>query len=415
MHFEIFYSWQSDLPNSTNRGFIHEVIDKSIKKIILDDDYKIQPRLDKDTDGVSGSPNISQTILEKIKNSNVFVADISIVTGFQKDERFSPNPNVLIELGFAISCLTWDKIILIYNDLHNNDETVLPFDIRQHRRISYTLREGEDKTEIKKSLVNQVTNRLREILNKRQNKKIENIIDVQWQYSTTENNIISKKLILHKLPYTDLERRVKEEIKYVEGLNAENTPNWADKVSYFKEQSLKFLEEINEKDLAEKYLLKTFSESIQTVSLYISNTSSTPTNNIKVELDMPEWVIFTDKDPSKLPMPKKPTMPNPKTYKIDRLMSTVKLLSEPFDFNIIQPAISLSQLYFKPRNSIKNNKIEYTHDDMLLHKHSSSNLDSSIYFAAKPTIEEGIYKISGRVFCIDYEDWEPIELEIEVI
>mgnify|MGYP001211835538 CR=1 FL=1 len=60
----IFYSWQSDLSNSTNRGFIEECIEKAIKEIKnrLDIDFT----LDKDTSGEPGNPEIANTIISKI-------------------------------------------------------------------------------------------------------------------------------------------------------------------------------------------------------------------------------------------------------------------------------------------------------------------------------------------------------------
>ena len=45
----IFYSWQSDLSNSTNRGFIEECIEKAIKEIKnrLDIDFSTAKLLQK--------------------------------------------------------------------------------------------------------------------------------------------------------------------------------------------------------------------------------------------------------------------------------------------------------------------------------------------------------------------------------
>lgn len=73
----IFYSWQSDLSNSTNRGFIEECIEKAIKEIKnrLDIDFT----LDKDTSGEPGNPEIANTIISKIENCKIFIADISII------------------------------------------------------------------------------------------------------------------------------------------------------------------------------------------------------------------------------------------------------------------------------------------------------------------------------------------------
>lgn len=164
MKFSIFYSWQSDLPNNTNRGFIETVINKTIKDISASDHYDVVPSLDRDTQGVPGAPNISEAILEKIRNCDAFVADISIVTGDKKQgQRPSPNPNVLIELGYAISVLGWSRIILFCNTLHGSDSD-LPFDIRQHRRIPYKLATDDPKEAERRKLAKILRGRLGEIL-----------------------------------------------------------------------------------------------------------------------------------------------------------------------------------------------------------------------------------------------------------
>ncbi|MDY7007593.1 MAG: hypothetical protein SWX82_27580 [Cyanobacteriota bacterium] len=67
----IFYSWQSDLPNPTNRGFIGDALNKAIKNIRKDDSIKVEPALDRDTQNVGGAPDIVKTIFEKIKQAEV--------------------------------------------------------------------------------------------------------------------------------------------------------------------------------------------------------------------------------------------------------------------------------------------------------------------------------------------------------
>ncbi len=136
----IFYSWQSDLPNNSNRSFI----EKSIKKAIsLSEELSIYMNYDRDTLGVNGSPDISHTIFEKIEQSSLFICDISIINN-ESTERKLPNPNVLIELGYAIGVLGWEKIICIMNEDYGS-VSLLPFDLRQHRIVTYSGRESKDK------------------------------------------------------------------------------------------------------------------------------------------------------------------------------------------------------------------------------------------------------------------------------
>ena len=61
----VFYSWQSDLPNTSNRSFIENILD-AVAKNMVDAEGKPMIVVDRDTKGVPGSPDISQAILSKI-------------------------------------------------------------------------------------------------------------------------------------------------------------------------------------------------------------------------------------------------------------------------------------------------------------------------------------------------------------
>jgi len=70
----------------------------------------------------------------------VFVADLSIINQDSGLEfRKTPNPNVLLELGYALALLGTEKIILFFNEAYG-DENGIPFDIRQNKRINYNLK-----------------------------------------------------------------------------------------------------------------------------------------------------------------------------------------------------------------------------------------------------------------------------------
>ena len=94
----IFYSWQSDLPNATNRSFIEKALENAAKAIRNDDSISVEPVIDRDTAGVPGSPDIATTIFQKIEKADVFVCDVSFINQ-GTDARQTPNPNVLLELG----------------------------------------------------------------------------------------------------------------------------------------------------------------------------------------------------------------------------------------------------------------------------------------------------------------------------
>lgn len=61
MNKQIFYSWQSNLPNKDNRNFIESCIKKAIKND-SSNSISIGYSLDKDTLNEFGSPDIPNTI-----------------------------------------------------------------------------------------------------------------------------------------------------------------------------------------------------------------------------------------------------------------------------------------------------------------------------------------------------------------
>jgi hypothetical protein len=98
----VFFSWQSDLPNTSNRNFIEDCIKKAIKEMKQNSKYQLILGLDRDTASIQGTPDIANTIFEKIDKSCFFIADISLINGSSRKYKKTPNPNVLIELGYAV-------------------------------------------------------------------------------------------------------------------------------------------------------------------------------------------------------------------------------------------------------------------------------------------------------------------------
>lgn len=139
----IFYLWQANLPNKTNRGFIRDCIEKALKQI--NKDTNIEARLESDTSNVPGSPDIIHTILNKIDNSDIFIADVSIVN------NNTPNPNVMLELGYALKTLSDSRILMIFNSAFGSSQD-LPFDLGFKRQIIYNLTVHDDKSQEKKKL-----------------------------------------------------------------------------------------------------------------------------------------------------------------------------------------------------------------------------------------------------------------------
>ncbi|MCD4821399.1 MAG: nucleotide-binding protein [Methanococcoides sp.] len=149
-NYTIFFSWQSDLPNNTNRNFIQKCLLKSMKKIKNEVEYSLEFNLDRDTKSELGTPDIAESIFKKIDKCSFFVADISIINGTSRKFRKTPNPNVLIELGYAAKKLGWDRIICLFNTDYGKPSD-LPFDLRNRRVIQYSIN-SENKQVVKKNI-----------------------------------------------------------------------------------------------------------------------------------------------------------------------------------------------------------------------------------------------------------------------
>lgn len=166
----VFYSWQSDLPNAVNRGFIQQALEGAAKAIRNDDSIEVEPVIERDTQNVPGAPQIADAIFDKIAASDVFVADVSFIANGKRPRRGSrpcPNPNVLVELGYAAKAIGWDRIVLVMNT-HFGRVEQLPFDLRMRRTLGYEAAPGDSEKSIaRRDLQGRLESTLREILLRR--------------------------------------------------------------------------------------------------------------------------------------------------------------------------------------------------------------------------------------------------------
>ena len=161
--FIVFYAWQSDSPKRENRNFIETALDSALKQLARAGTIESSPRMDKDTKDVPGIPDIANTILAKIQGADCFLCDVSFVGRTPPDdegnEDIIPNPNVMIELGYALAELGWERIVLVLNDKTGLPEK-LPFDLRNRRwPIVYSLDEGlvpDAQTKVKQQLAKRI-------------------------------------------------------------------------------------------------------------------------------------------------------------------------------------------------------------------------------------------------------------------
>lgn len=146
-NFSIFYSWQSDSPAASNRNAIANALKKA--RVALEARTKGTIIIDEATREAPGSPNIPQTILDKIRQSDAFVCDITTINKPAPAGRPTPNPNVVFELGYAVAQLGWGRIILLFNREYGDFPDDMPFDFDRHRASPYRLAatKPSDKTE----------------------------------------------------------------------------------------------------------------------------------------------------------------------------------------------------------------------------------------------------------------------------
>ncbi|KLU22000.1 hypothetical protein EOS_32975 [Caballeronia mineralivorans PML1(12)] len=154
----VFYSWQSQLPNNTNRGFIKDSLERAIKD--LNSSLQLEGRvgLDSDTSNTPGSPDVINTILQKIDSTDIFVADVSLMAWNQ------PNCNVMFELGYAMKSLGDKKIIMLFNETYGETKD-LPFDLGFKRQLIYRCAEtDENKADARRLLATRLKNAIELVL-----------------------------------------------------------------------------------------------------------------------------------------------------------------------------------------------------------------------------------------------------------
>lgn len=260
----IFYSWQSDLNEKTNNFFIRDCIRNAIKK--LNRGIKMDERIiiDHDTKNKSGSPNIVDTIFNKIEKSDIFICDVTIINKFKcfpfLQKRITPNPNVLLELGFAVNSLGWDRVICLNNISYNKIED-LPFDIKQNRISKYQSGNKDSKS----NLENLIYNSIKSILDTdppKKNNKEEKLVLHDLNLFKTIDTIIPEKQFFERV----------EKIGAIKRINMEQLDIFDLIINNSKLQGNKFLKK--EIDLAYCKFIDTLEEFLSFTGTYMTPTDS---------------------------------------------------------------------------------------------------------------------------------------------
>lgn len=258
---KVFYSWQSDLPNSTTRGLIQSSIEAAVRNMR----DTVEVTADRDTQGVYGSPDIVETIFSKIDDCDIFVADVSAVTTYhvmdsegQPTDRIkaTPNPNVLVELGYAVRVLGWENVICIMNDDYSNGGE-LPFDIEHHRLTKYSLNQ-HNKSEVRRQLRDIISSTILNVLDggRRIPPQFSNILIGSWK--PLEKNV-SDNLIPYNLgkskqvqSYIDnLLKKAKEPIDAIQSIELPASEPIQDQQKKAEEAEDTKMPKIIEKELAQ--------------------------------------------------------------------------------------------------------------------------------------------------------------------
>lgn len=141
----LFFSWQSDRMES--KKIIQTELQKVTKRLVSD---YIVLSVDQDTRDRIGTEKIETSVLQKIRDCDIFVADLTPVAKVNvgKDDNFTrnklmPNSNVMYEYGFAVGVKGMNRMIAVANMQEGELIEQLPFDINHDTIISFNVEKGK--------------------------------------------------------------------------------------------------------------------------------------------------------------------------------------------------------------------------------------------------------------------------------
>lgn len=178
---KIFWAWQFDRPGKISRHFIRGALEEAIARINQDlnidepdEAFQDALQLDYGRKGLKGSPDRAIEILNKIDGCSVFVGDVTPVgmgaphttdEGIESPGKPLMNPNVAIELGYALKSKTTANVLMVMNG-HYGRRADMPFDLgRKAGPIMYRLSPEATKQKIeaeRAKLVSTLVEALRE-------------------------------------------------------------------------------------------------------------------------------------------------------------------------------------------------------------------------------------------------------------
>lgn len=130
--YRLFYTWQNDRKDT--KKIIQNALTEACKILAKEG---IELYIDQDTRDRKGKKKIEEEVLAKIRQCDIFVADLTPVMTLlpqadsHKLPKHMPNSNVMFEYGYAQHCKGEDRMISLACLDEENDEHIefMPFDI----------------------------------------------------------------------------------------------------------------------------------------------------------------------------------------------------------------------------------------------------------------------------------------------
>lgn len=151
--FTVFFSWQTD-----TRGNTKIIKDELLAQAVyLKEKYGYTVNVMDGTRDIAGMPPIEQVVMDRINDCDVYVCDITPVEEHEisaapnRRVKQMPNSSVIIELGYALRCMSYHRIIAVARNgnWHDNE---MPFDINHMRVGRFTKNECDLRFELEASI-----------------------------------------------------------------------------------------------------------------------------------------------------------------------------------------------------------------------------------------------------------------------
>jgi hypothetical protein len=427
-----FWSWQSDNHQPSGRYFVRDVLGRLAVELNVDatedaerpeeDTDNIRIEVDHDTLGIGGSPPIADTILRKIREAAVFVADVTPV-GKTEGGKQMPNPNVMIELGYAMKVLEHERIVLVMNTVKGAALKHLPFDLRHWRApITYALRHdiGEERRsevaqELKEALRERIVPSLRlaERAQREERRRTHRAPELSVVLDA-EQAVVPRRI---SQAVIDLGVESLEQIRTTIPLLSTASPNQF-VVTHHQSSSLKGREDYNRRVECYYSEYKAYLQAVMehrrlklrsfTVKLQLRNDGTLPATDVDVSVTFPQGLLLyshEDDFPREPEEPEPPKQPHLLPYDIGRAFTRSARFEIPRHF---VPSLTSTYIYSDERRV-------HFHRRELKHNHHISIDEFTISF----TETEEIRSFDAQYVITANEPIDPIRgsvrFEIEFV